>query len=766
MASEADTLERWFTIADVNRDGRIEGSEAITFFQRSGLPRDTLKEIWSRTAGQTPFMTKQQFYGAIRLVSLAQLSGGSFTIQQATQLLTGMTPPPPLPIMAGLTPGVWTPEAATPVSPHFKSNPSPPQEQFTGTSLPSGTPTIQVTGQAPSMSYSTRSNLTPQSMDPATVYPPLPIEEFTRFGQMFQSLDTDNDGFVQGGQCIELFTNRGVDRSILKQIWQVVAGAAGVINQDQFIKCLYLIEVSRRGMMVPSALPPGQFPPIAPSRTGYGANVGIPALPPKAVFQSPESTGYPGWRGPGINESLVASLDPSQRDRLMSERSEVQKKDEELFQMSKEAETFRQRREFFERALQELTLFKSRMDMATIEVQEQAKREQEAAMELENRYEQVRNGAEAAAKETGSHIQALNEAQNKKLELQGKLQMMQEELSAMEASHPETIQKLELEIQGLQEAILSTESRRNTLTAELESYKHQQGLLQKRQGDLQMACAAAEAEVHSASGDIDKLISEVETSTESKDIEQIQKLLREAARVYSNLYSHACKAGVEIPVEAKMSLFGNDLTWTDDLIATGVDRTDWEEDGFVLVDVFPDVKEDLDAEFENAIKEAVKATEANKTTPSVAAAAATLTKDSGFENAFAVDGNVQKSEFVAFDAFPEMTPPPVQTKTVLPTPPSSGFAVTFDEPSGFPTLTGSESTGFQTNFEQEMTPAVQPTTTTAPLTGFGFDEKSPEFEPSFPTVDFSTEIPAPTTNTDQTSNTQDIDDPFGGSAFA
>lgn len=47
MASEADTLERWFTLADVNRDGRIEGAEAITFFQRSGLPRETLKEVHS-----------------------------------------------------------------------------------------------------------------------------------------------------------------------------------------------------------------------------------------------------------------------------------------------------------------------------------------------------------------------------------------------------------------------------------------------------------------------------------------------------------------------------------------------------------------------------------------------------------------------------------------------------------------------------------------------------------------------------------------------
>ena len=99
--------------------------------------------------------------------------------------------------------------------------------------------------------------------------------------------------------------------------------------------------------------------------------------------------------------------------------------------------------------------------------------------------------------------------------------------------------------------------------------------------------------------------SQVESIKESNDAELIQKLLRESARVYSNLHSHACKAGVEIPVEARLSLYGNDVTWSDDLIGAGIDVSSWQEDGFVLVDAFPDVKDDMDAEFEKAIQEAV-----------------------------------------------------------------------------------------------------------------------------------------------------------------
>lgn len=46
MASEADKLEQWFSMVDTNHDGRIEGIDAAKFFQRSGLPRETLKEVF------------------------------------------------------------------------------------------------------------------------------------------------------------------------------------------------------------------------------------------------------------------------------------------------------------------------------------------------------------------------------------------------------------------------------------------------------------------------------------------------------------------------------------------------------------------------------------------------------------------------------------------------------------------------------------------------------------------------------------------------
>lgn len=38
-------FDAYFTRADADRDGRISGSEAVAFFQGSGLPRNVLAQV-------------------------------------------------------------------------------------------------------------------------------------------------------------------------------------------------------------------------------------------------------------------------------------------------------------------------------------------------------------------------------------------------------------------------------------------------------------------------------------------------------------------------------------------------------------------------------------------------------------------------------------------------------------------------------------------------------------------------------------------------
>ena len=53
----------------------------------------------------------------------------------------------------------------------------------------------------------------------------------------------------------------GLPRQVLKGVWQVVAGDASFLNQQQFVSCLYLMDLAKQGRPVPPTLPPGQFPP-------------------------------------------------------------------------------------------------------------------------------------------------------------------------------------------------------------------------------------------------------------------------------------------------------------------------------------------------------------------------------------------------------------------------------------------------------------------------------------------------------------------------
>jgi hypothetical protein len=93
---------------------------------------------------------------------------------------------------------------------------------------------------------------------------------------------------LQGADCFHAFMAWGLDKSILKRIWDAVAGNAGHLNQNQFIQCLYLMDGAKRGFPPPLKLPPGQFPPLAP-----GA-----ALPPLAI--GAVSAGPTGGVGSGV----------------------------------------------------------------------------------------------------------------------------------------------------------------------------------------------------------------------------------------------------------------------------------------------------------------------------------------------------------------------------------------------------------------------------------------------------------------------------------
>ncbi|GAB2291652.1 hypothetical protein Dimus_025908 [Dionaea muscipula] len=72
-ASNVDLFDAYFRRADLDRDGRISGAEAVGFFQGSNLPKQTLAQIWTYAdQNRQGYLGRAEFYNALKLVTVAQ----------------------------------------------------------------------------------------------------------------------------------------------------------------------------------------------------------------------------------------------------------------------------------------------------------------------------------------------------------------------------------------------------------------------------------------------------------------------------------------------------------------------------------------------------------------------------------------------------------------------------------------------------------------------------------------------------------------------
>ncbi|XP_010940223.1 uncharacterized protein [Elaeis guineensis] len=74
-----EVFDAYFRRADLDKDGRISGPEAVAFFQGSNLPKHVLAQIWNHADQKhTGYLGRQEFYNYLRLVTVAQ-SGRELT---------------------------------------------------------------------------------------------------------------------------------------------------------------------------------------------------------------------------------------------------------------------------------------------------------------------------------------------------------------------------------------------------------------------------------------------------------------------------------------------------------------------------------------------------------------------------------------------------------------------------------------------------------------------------------------------------------------
>lgn len=94
-----ELYNRWFAAADMDRDGRVMGQEAVMFLTRSGLPQATLGKIWEVAVQGTPWLDPASFRRVCQLMWYAQQNGDELPADSkgvVMKIISGMaTLPPP-----------------------------------------------------------------------------------------------------------------------------------------------------------------------------------------------------------------------------------------------------------------------------------------------------------------------------------------------------------------------------------------------------------------------------------------------------------------------------------------------------------------------------------------------------------------------------------------------------------------------------------------------------------------------------------------------
>ncbi len=243
-----------------------------------------LKNVWTvADARQQHYLTREDFYVALRLIALAQ---------------NGLPPTREKLVETAAAPMPYARFQNVPVQP-----PPPPPSS-------SGAPSPVLGGADP---YA------------------MSAEDRGRYLNHFAPCDTNGDGFVEGPQAVDLFSRSGLDRAVLGKVWELSdADKDSRLSPNEFAVAMHLIVcISKRGLPVPPRLP-GSLASVLGVVGGGGSgvstpvSVGSPAMPssphmptrPPLAHQQ-HSPGSVGGAKPPINVGM-APPSPSLHDTSMS----------------------------------------------------------------------------------------------------------------------------------------------------------------------------------------------------------------------------------------------------------------------------------------------------------------------------------------------------------------------------------------------------------------------------------------------------------------
>ncbi|KAM6100390.1 intersectin-1 isoform 4-T6 [Theristicus caerulescens] len=427
--------------------GFITGDQARNFFFQSGLPQPVLAQIWALAdMNNDGRMDQLEFSIAMKLIKLK---------------LQGYQLPSALP------PVMKQPPIALPSAPGFATLPKSSSFSRSG-------PGSQLNAKLQKA----------QSFDVASVPPvaewAVPQSSRLKYRQLFNSHDKTMSGHLTGPQARTILMQSSLPQAQLATIWNLSdIDQDGKLTAEEFILAMHLIDVAMSGQPLPPVLPPEYIPP---SFRRVRSGSGISAVSSVSVDQRlPEEPALEEEQQQ-VEKKLPVTFEDKKRENFERGNLELEKRRQALLeQQRKEQERLAQ----LERAEQER---KER------ERQEQERKRQ---LELEKQLEKQRELERQREEERRKEIER-REAAKRELERQRQLEWERNRR-----------QELLNQRNKEQEDIVVLKAKKKTLEFELEALNDKKNQLEGKLQDIRCRLSTQRQEIESTNKSRELRIAEI-----------------------------------------------------------------------------------------------------------------------------------------------------------------------------------------------------------------------------------------------------------------
>ncbi|XP_054256717.1 intersectin-1 isoform X3 [Indicator indicator] len=487
--------------------GFITGDQARNFFFQSGLPQPVLAQIWALAdMNNDGRMDQLEFSIAMKLIKLklqgyqlpsalppvmkqppiALPSAPGFGIGGIASMpsLTTVAPVPMASIpVVGMSPPLVSSVPAAAVPPLANGAPAviQPLPAFAHSATLPKSSSFSRSGPGSQLNAKLQKA---QSFDVASVPPvaewAVPQSSRLKYRQLFNSHDKTMSGHLTGPQARTILMQSSLPQAQLASIWNLSdIDQDGKLTAEEFILAMHLIDVAMSGQPLPPVLPPEYIPP---SFRRVRSGSGISATSSGSVDQRlPEEPSLEEEQQP-LEKKLPVTFEDKKRENFERGNLELEKRRQALLeQQRKEQERLAQ----LERAEQER---KER------ERQEQERKRQ---LELEKQLEKQRELERQREEERRKEIER-REAAKRELERQRQLEWERNRR-----------QELLNQRNKEQEDIVVLKAKKKTLEFELEALNDKKNQLEGKLQDIRCRLSTQRQEIESTNKSRELRIAEI-----------------------------------------------------------------------------------------------------------------------------------------------------------------------------------------------------------------------------------------------------------------